>query len=83
MRFAHLTDWAEDRVSRMGKRARILEALVAALWGMIGVPIIWVIVMPLFGSNGPDAVLYGLAAALVFSTIGYALTRRLVRRGYR
>ena len=57
-----------------------MDAFVATLWAMIGGPIIWVFVTPLFSHQGSDAVLYGLGTATVLSMIGYAVTSRLIRR---
>ena len=77
------TDWAERRVSRLGQPGRVVDALVATLWGMIGGPIIWILVTPLFGDQGSKTIRYGLGAALALSVAGYAVTSLLIRRSHR
>ena len=80
MNVTPLTDWAERRVSRLGQPGRVVDAIVATLWGMIGGPIIWILVTPLFGDQGSNTILYGLGTALVLSMAGYAVTSLLIRR---
>jgi hypothetical protein len=46
---------------------------------MIGAPIIWVFLTPVFGSSS-DAVLYALALAIMLAMAGYADTMFLFRQ---
>jgi hypothetical protein len=46
---------------------------------MIGGPIIWILLTPIFDQT-PDAVLYALASAMILSLTGYAGTLFIFRQ---
>ncbi len=54
------------------------RSLLAALWGMIGGPIIWLLLTQLFGESS-DAVLYALGVSLLLSLAGYGGTLLIIR----
>lgn len=58
--------------------SRVGRSLFATLLAMIGCPILWILLVPVFGT-GSDAVLYALAAAMVLCMAAYAGTLSLLR----
>ena len=59
------------------------KSFLAALWGMLGAPVLWVLVMPFAGSlpgAAGDSVLIALAIAMVLSIAGYTGSVFLIRR---
>lgn len=59
------------------------KSFLASLWGMLGAPVIWVLVMPLakmFPLAADDVVLVALAIAMILSMAGYAISVFLIRR---
>ncbi len=67
--------WSERRAGRVSLRS----SLISTIWAMLGVPVSWVALGALFGSN-PDAVLYALVAAILLATAGCWCTLSLLRR---
>ena len=67
--------WSEPRASRVSLRS----SLVSTIWAMLLGPALWVLLMPLFGSDA-DAVLYALVAAILLAAAGCFCTLSLLRR---
>lgn len=82
MKSGGFTAWAERRARQQGSLGNLGRALLATLWAMIGAPILWVILMPVFGETA-DAVLYTLFLATAGALAGYQASLFAFRRWHR
>ncbi len=67
--------WSERRASRVSLRS----SLISTIWVMLGVPVLWVALGTLFGSN-PNAALFALVGAILTAMAGCWCTLSLLRR---
>ena len=77
-----LTDWSEGQDGRMA----FYRVLVASCWAcsslLVLLPIVWVVLMPLFDHEG-SAAICALGVVIVGGILGYAATMTLIRRAGR